>query len=334
MHCLTKSKRQRTVGLGALFLPSMALSLQASTPFASSCPSSLGAQYCEHFMSGMKESISTGVVTLTWLGTAGIIVRDANTAILIDPFVSRPGLGRVVLGRPLRVDSAKVDHWLHKTGVSHADAVLVSHSHYDHAMDAPTFALKTGASLFGSRSTINIGLGQGLKADHLVEVKSRESYAAGAFKITFLESAHGKIFLGQVPFEGTIDAPLPANATARAYRLGGVYSILLEHPQGTLLHHASAATRPETLTGIKAHTVVLGLSGRPQTESYLQAVVDTVGAKRVLPIHFDNFFKSLDLPLEQMWGVGLDEFLTSASRHLPELTLGTLPLGEPVVLFP
>ena len=43
-----------------------------------------------------------GAIRVTWLGTAGLMVADGDTSLLIDPFVSRYGLATVGLGRPLR----------------------------------------------------------------------------------------------------------------------------------------------------------------------------------------------------------------------------------------
>ena len=101
-------------------------------------------------------------VSVTWLGTAGVLVSDGRTDILIDPFVSRYGLLRVGLGLPLHPRQDLIDAWLERLGCRNVEAVLVSHSHYDHSLDAPYFARATGALLAGSESTLNVGRGAGL----------------------------------------------------------------------------------------------------------------------------------------------------------------------------
>jgi acetyl esterase/lipase len=51
-------------------------------------------------------------LTLTWLGTAGYALSYQQHTLLIDPYVSRAGLGAVALGRALRCDGARLDRLL------------------------------------------------------------------------------------------------------------------------------------------------------------------------------------------------------------------------------
>ena len=99
-------------------------------------------------------------VDVTWLGTAGVLVSDGRTGILIDPYVSRSGMLKVLLGSALSPDRELVRQWVGRLGAGSIQAVVVSHSHFDHALDAPFFALETGALLMGSESTLNVGRGQ------------------------------------------------------------------------------------------------------------------------------------------------------------------------------
>ena len=119
-------------------------------------------------------------------------------------------------------------------------------------------------------------------------------------------------------------------ATSGSYRLGGTYSILIRHPWGTTLHHASAAIRENMFESVRADVVLLGIAGRQDTEEYLHQVVDAVGARRVIPIHFDDFFSPVDEPLEPIFRVNLNEFFRTAEAHRPRLDVETLPRGEPV----
>ena len=69
-------------------------------------------------------------------------------------------------------------------------AVVVMHSHYDHAMDAPEVAKRTGAQLVGSQSTANIALGYGFPKDKLTVVGDSPNMHFGRFQITLLTSGH------------------------------------------------------------------------------------------------------------------------------------------------
>ena len=169
-------------------------------------------------------------VNLTWLGTAGVLISDRETDILIDPYVSRFGLFKIAMGLPLQPNKESVKKWVARLGKNNIQAVVVSHSHFDHCLDAPFFALETGASLMGSESTLNVGRGAGLAEKYLKKVNPDETIKLGAFTLKFIESIHGPAFLGRVPYPGTIDKPLISPCPARDYKLGKTYAILISHP--------------------------------------------------------------------------------------------------------
>ncbi len=83
-------------------------------------------------------------------------------------------------------------------------------------------------------------------------------------------------------------------APIQAMRLGEAYSILVEHPLGTLLVQGSSGFVEGALLAVRADLVLLcsfGLSslGREYAEKYWQETVTTTGAKAVMPMHFDDF---------------------------------------------
>jgi len=265
-------------------------------------------------------------VYVTWLGTAGMVIDDGQTRIVIDPFVTRDRLGTVLLARPIESDPALVDRWLSRAGGLSADAVIVTHSHYDHALDAPVVARRTGAALIGSPDTLRQARAHRLDSRQLIAAKTGEPMVFGRFTVTLRPSMHGDPEL----YQGSADEDFQIPAPARDYRTGEVYTVLVEHPWGTLLHHGSAARTPQTYDDTtRADVVLLGIASREDTEDYLHAVVDAVGATRVIPMHYDDFFRPLDEPLRPLPGVHLAEFFdTTAQRHR-DLQVQTLPIGEP-----
>ncbi|MDT9592014.1 hypothetical protein RDV89_02980 [Nocardioides zeae] len=88
-------------------------------------------------------------------------------------------------------------------------------------------------------------------------------------------------------------------------RTGDCYSFHVEHPAGTLLVHPSANYLPGVLTAHPADTVYLGIGAlgkQPPAfrEAYWKEVVAATGATRVVAIHWDNFTRSLDRPLQAL----------------------------------
>jgi L-ascorbate metabolism protein UlaG (beta-lactamase superfamily) len=272
-------------------------------------------------------------VFVTWLGTAGVRISDGRTDILIDPYVSRQGLCRVGLGLPLHPRQDLIQQWLDRMGRRNIRAVLVSHSHFDHALDAPYFVRETDACLVGSASTLNVGRGAGLPETRLVPVQPGQPLRFGDFTVRFIESRHGPVLFGRVPYPGTIDRPLTPPAKASDYRLGGVYAILVEHPAGTLLHHGSAGFLPGMYDGIRADVVLLGITGREDTETYLAEVPGRVRPRCVIPVHFDDFFTPLDGDIDFLYSAHFREFCAAADRQAA-YSVETLPLGAAVPILP
>jgi L-ascorbate metabolism protein UlaG (beta-lactamase superfamily) len=273
-------------------------------------------------------------VSITWLGTAGVLVSDGLNGILIDPYVSRFGFLKVAMGLPLKPDKALVKRWMARLEKICVDVVAVSHSHFDHCLDAPYFAMEAGAFLVGSESTLNAGRGASLAEDHLKAVKPDQSITIGAFTLRFIESRHGPAFGGRVPYPGTIDKPLVPPRAARDYKLGQTYAVLVSHPAGTILHHGSAGFVPGMYEGITADVVLLGIAGRGDTETYLKNIPIKLEAKLVVPIHFDNFFVPLEKKLRILPTAHFREFCAVADRYRDSFELRTLSLGEKTAILP
>ncbi len=296
------------------------------------CASCAGSSlYATHLI--REGAPAKNTVTVTWLGTAGILVSDGKTGILIDPYVSRFSMGKVFFGSKLKPDMGKIQQTVDRLGKKNISLILVSHSHFDHVADAPYFAGITGAPIAGTESTLNVCRGAGLPEEQIVLVTNGQTMKAGAFTIRFIESRHGPALFGRVPYPGAINAPLAQPARASAYRLGGVYSIIISHPSGTLVHHGSAGFIPNMYDGISADTLFLGIAGRGDTEAYLTETALKLKVRDLVPIHFDNFFKPLrgDMPILPNQRIG--EFFKKAGAHGAVFRVKTLPLGEPCPAF-
>jgi L-ascorbate metabolism protein UlaG (beta-lactamase superfamily) len=286
--------------------------------------------YAAHRAGGVP---ARGALTATWFGVTGVLLSDGAHAVFIDPFFTRPaGFGRLVLNRPIAPDEALIKDWLARAGVTELDAVLVSHSHYDHGMDAGVVAKLTGARLAGSNSTLNIGRGAGLAESQLVEMTSGKTQTFGTFQVTFLESRHAGA-TGGAP-TGDILAPLVPPVRYLDYKQGGAWSILVAHPQGRALHHGSAGFVRGGLSGQRADVVFLGIALVADLPQYLAEVVDPVGARVVTPVHWDDFTRPLDAPLLPFpVAVRLDRFFEDMARLRPQLAVRTLEPGKPAALW-
>ncbi|MGZ3159717.1 MAG: MBL fold metallo-hydrolase, partial [Burkholderiaceae bacterium] len=89
---------------------------------------------------------------------------------------------------------------------------------------------------------------------------------------------------------------------AGEYKVGDCYTVLIEHDGHTILVQGSAGFIPGALKGRKADVVYLGVGGMSAIvgsyqSDYWRELVQTVGARRVIPIHWDDFFVSNEEPL-------------------------------------
>ena len=273
----------------------------------------------------------------TFLGVSTILLTDGWTAILTDGFFSRPSLPRVLATR-LRPDRARVKAALDRFGIGRLDAVFVVHSHYDHALDSAIVAGLTGARLIGSASTRNIARGQGFPEERFDEAVTGDPFGIGAFRLTALPALHSP---GDVA-PGVISAPLRQPARASAYRTGECYSLHVRHAGRELLVHGSANVRPGALDGCRAETVYLGVGALGKQDEafrarYWDTLVTKTGARRVVPVHWDNFTLPLDRPLRPMpafadrFDVTM-EFLTRRAEA-SGVTLALPVLGQPADPF-
>jgi len=74
---------------------------------------------------------------IQWLGTAGFVLRSGNKTLLIDPYFPRNETARPF--QPLVPED-----------FPDADAILISHGHFDHMKDVPEIVRKSNAVVYCS----------------------------------------------------------------------------------------------------------------------------------------------------------------------------------------
>jgi L-ascorbate metabolism protein UlaG (beta-lactamase superfamily) len=237
-------------------------------------------------------------LTVRFLGTSSLLFTDRDTmSILMDGFVSRPGWFQVGL-RKIRPNCGRIQSARDSLGELRLGAVFAGHAHYDHAMDAPVWAQLTGAQLVGSLSVSMLGHGIGLPDSQSTVVREDVPIRFGPFELTFIESAHGP----PDRFPGSVYEPLRPPAKAKAWQTGLVYSVFIRHRGGTILVQSTAGFKPGALHGRRADVVYLAIGGLGRQplasiDAYWSEVVRATGARRVILVHWDDFFRGLDQPL-------------------------------------
>jgi L-ascorbate metabolism protein UlaG (beta-lactamase superfamily) len=273
-------------------------------------------QYADRFDAPAAESEGLSV---TWMGVATLLIDDGSSALMTDGYFSRPSLAKIATGK-VAPSPARVDGCLARAKVSRLAAVIPVHTHIDHVLDSALVADRTGAQLVGGQSAANVGRGYGLPEDRIVVAVDGEPIRLGAYDVTLIESHH----CPPDRFPGVIGEPVTPPVKASVYRCGESWSTLVRHrPTGRrLLIQGSAGFVKGALAGHRADAVYLsvgqlGLQPRSYVVDYWTETVRAVGARRVILIHWDDFFRPLTKPLRALPYAGDD--LNVSVRILDEL---------------
>jgi L-ascorbate metabolism protein UlaG (beta-lactamase superfamily) len=222
-------------------------------------------------------------VLVRFLGTAGFVITARQRTIVVDPYVSRPGLLRTLFGR-LRPDAERI-----RGVIPRADDVLVGHAHYDHVLDAPELCRQTGARLVGSPAVAHVGRAAGLPPEQIVETRGREDVVSGPMTVRGLPSLHGRVYFGRVTLPGDITAPPPWPPRAFHLRHGLVLNWLVDTGVGKVVHIDSADFLEHELQGHTCDVLCLCAIGRAWRDRYVLDAVRILKPKYVIPCHWDLF---------------------------------------------
>ncbi len=248
------------------------------------------------------ENVSTSKMEVKYLGTNTLVFIKGDTVLMIDPHFSRPGLPRLFFG--LRPNRGRISEGLQMAGVDQLGAVLLTHTHYDHALDFSEVIRSVGGEAYGSESGRNIILGSGLPGALYNTVKPGEDYRIGEVSVCFHPARHIAFpppLRWLLPESGKISKPLQPPVPFWTYSCGEVYAVQVDDT----LVFGSAGFEPGAYAGLDVHSVILGIGGlETKPKSYLRRLyTETVlasGAGRVWLSHWDNFFQPLNQELKPL----------------------------------
>jgi L-ascorbate metabolism protein UlaG (beta-lactamase superfamily) len=223
-------------------------------------------------------------LTFRWLGVGGFEWRTPEYTLLLDPFVSRPSIWQVLTQR-LKPRTELIDQH-----IPEADAILISHAHYDHLMDAPYLARRTGAPIFGSANSIAIAAAMGVDSDQLKLVVPGDRLQAGPFDLHVYAGAH--VALPGIT-SGTLAEKLEPPLRALDFRMDRCDSCSLgfEGQRWLVWHSVETRGAPE------ADILVVGPEGG---QEYFRELCARVRPSWLIPIHWDNFFSPLSRALQPL----------------------------------
>jgi len=258
-------------------------------------------------------------LSLRWLGTAGFVLTYEDTTVLIDPYVTRLSLGDLLRGRVVRSSEEALSRW-----VPAADAVLVGHTHFDHALDVPVIAGRDGCPVYGGTALARLMALHGLQHQAVV-VQPYAVQEIGPFSVRFIPSAHSKLLLGRrVPAAGEITCDQLDRMVPRAFRCGQVWGIHITVGDVSFYHQGSADLVDDAELPRDVDVFLCGIAGRQCSPRYLERVIPRLDPRAIVPTHFDDFFTPLDVPMRFTLGVDLAGFPGEVAKVSTATTVSML----------
>ncbi len=262
---------------------------------------------------------------VSWLGTAGFRFAYQGVVVWIDPYVTRLKLGDLVRRKVVAPSQDAIATWIDR-----ADAILVGHTHFDHAMDVPAIAQRTGCRVYGSSSLEHLMGLHGL-ADQATVVIPFHDYEVGPFKFHFVPSVHSKLQLGlRVNYGGELTCEHLDDMIPQRYRCGQVWGIAIEVAGMRFYHQGSADLIEEEIRDRDVDIFLCGIAGRRFTPNYVERIVKALAPKLIVPSHFDDFFQPLGGEAKLSFNINLTAFADEVHAASHELPIGVLEVGRPI----
>ncbi len=263
---------------------------------------------------------------IEWLGVSGYRLTYEGHTLFVDPYLSRVPFSDLALRRPATPDPAALERFVRAPGET--VGVLVGHTHFDHAVDAPAIARRFGCRAYGSRSLASLMALHGL-AERAVEVEPYRTYELGPFEVGFTPSAHSKLLLGlAVPYAGELSCERLDSLCPSAYRCGQVWGISIAVAGLRLYHQGSADLIDEAVRERGVDVFLAGVAGRSFTAEYWQRILPRLEPRAVVPTHYDNFFRPLGADLEFVANVQLSRLPEEIAAVSRDFELAALPRSD------
>jgi L-ascorbate metabolism protein UlaG (beta-lactamase superfamily) len=254
----------------------------------------------------------TAPVWFRWFGVAGIELHFGPEVLLVDPFLTRPALRRLFFGR------SPPNRALLQQHIGRADVVLVTHAHWDHLLDVAPIAESSGALVVGSPNTCAIVAAHGIPASQTRMVEVGEHLVLGAFQVDVLPAEHGRTALDWL-INGRLPPDLRPPLRLRDYRMDRCFSYRIEVGGLSLLDSPGPPVPADVLA------VGTNVDG-----AKLEALIQQVHPRLVIPMHWDNLFRPLRDGLRPVVGPPVmrvpslrklhpREFERAVAREAPEI---------------
>lgn len=231
---------------------------------------------------------------------------------------------------PLRSDPSLVEKVLSGQNMRTLSGIFVTHTHFDHCIDAPMVAKLTNAPLYASESMRNVA--QAYK-DPSIRIEALKPVRIGKFRVSMFTRVHSEILELFEFLPGKV--PADFNFSFYDYKVGESWIYILEHPEGNILIDTSGdANLPILPKDIKIQAVFQGVANRKSNETLIHGYVQRLAPKKFIATHFDYFMLPfVPGPQRVMGNVDFPGLQEAFRKEAPGTEFIVPAFGTPIPLF-
>lgn len=123
---------------------------------------------------------------LSWYGTASVMLESEGYRLMFDPFLTIP------------LHETYCRRKLHAVKYRTADAVLVTHGHFDHILDIPRLYRDSDTKIYATKTPCKTLLSRDVSRDQLRVIVPGAVFALGPFTIRVFQGRHCRFNAGVV----------------------------------------------------------------------------------------------------------------------------------------
>ncbi|MES2731259.1 MAG: MBL fold metallo-hydrolase, partial [Bacteroidota bacterium] len=276
-------------------------------------------------------------LSLYYTGCSGFLIRKGNEALLTDPFFTHVGPLSLLNFFRMQSDTARINAFFDRDLGQQKDtagiikAMLVTHSHYDHAFDIPYIYQKKlnkdSVWVYGNASLQRLlrasenNYHSPIREDHILPVENQAVQANGVgqwlyvpnrrIRVLPIITEHAPHFYFILPwrfFTGQIKPRLPKlPKKARSYKEGQSLAYLIDFLNADetinfrIYIQGSASNAPygfpPLLRGKDVHEVdvaILCVASFNYVKRHPKAIIAHLKPRHVILAHWENFFQPMD----------------------------------------
>ena len=220
---------------------------------------------------------------ITWLGTAGFLIRAHQTEFAFDPFLSR-GKG---LPSPFTFNDFK-----------NTEMILLGHGHFDHAFDVPEILKHNEAKVYAPGLTGLLLNLRGVSKNQL-NITDNKDFIKKEIKLRAFKSKHinfdRKLVLDTLHRCG-IKGCLGMCSRGLLYPKGLVQTYYFEINNKKFLFMSSAGASAQELIEYQKLEIdyfMVPLQGHSEIQKIAAEITNIITPKAVIPHHHDDFYPPL-----------------------------------------